>query len=56
MADIEIATQHGPYKITGDVRMQDFDGRVVTTPDSDVYLCRCGLSANKPWLRRDARD
>lgn len=50
MADIGItATQHGPYKITGDVRMQDFDGRVVTTPDSDVYLCRCGLSANKPF-------
>ncbi len=50
MADIEItATQHGPYKITGDARLHDFDGRVVTTPSSEVYLCRCGLSANKPF-------
>lgn len=50
MADIEITTtQNRPYKLTGNIRLQDFDGRIVSTPDSGVHLCRCGMSANKPF-------
>ncbi|WP_328842694.1 molybdopterin cofactor-binding domain-containing protein [Streptomyces sp. NBC_00258] len=44
-----VPTQDGPYKCSGPITIHDHDGREVDVPDGDVYLCRCGASANKPF-------
>ena len=41
------AIDNGPYHITGPVSFVDADGKTVTT-EQDLWLCRCGNSANKP--------
>jgi len=41
---------NGPLKIEGGIEIKNGAGTVLepkTKPD--VYLCRCGLSANKPF-------
>ncbi len=44
---------HGPYKVTGPVRLVDADGRAWDLPgDRPVALCRCGHSATKPFCDR----
>lgn len=41
---------HGPYKVTGPVRLIDADGHAFDVPaDRPIALCRCGLSATKPF-------
>lgn len=41
---------NGPLKIEGDVEVIDAAGTVlVPKTKPDVYLCRCGHSANKPF-------
>jgi CDGSH iron-sulfur domain-containing protein 3 len=41
---------HGPYKVTGPVRIIDPDGGVFEVePGRPVVLCRCGLSRTKPF-------
>lgn len=45
----------GPYQVTGPMEMVDADGQVIEPPTDTVYLCRCGRSATKPFLRRRAR-
>ena len=41
---------HGPYKVTGPVRLVDADGAVFDVPtDRPIALCRCGRSATKPF-------
>lgn len=42
-----IPLAHGPYKIEG-ARLMDAQGDVVAQDDT-MFLCRCGLSANKPF-------
>ncbi|WP_354698284.1 hypothetical protein DSM112329_03955 [Paraconexibacter sp. AEG42_29] len=40
----------GPYKLTGPVRLVDVDGAAWSVAEGDtVVLCRCGLSADKPF-------
>jgi CDGSH-type Zn-finger protein len=38
----------GPYQVVGGVEMVGADGSVEAVTD-DVYLCRCGRSARKPY-------
>jgi CDGSH iron-sulfur domain-containing protein 3 len=41
---------HGPYKVSGPVRLVDADGVVFDVPgDRPIALCRCGRSATKPF-------
>jgi CDGSH-type Zn-finger protein len=37
----------GPLKITGKISLWDLK-RDITDNPSEVYLCRCGRSSNKP--------
>ena len=38
----------GPYHITGAFEMKDHEGNPVTQ-EQEVWLCRCGQSAKKPF-------
>lgn len=52
MAEVEIRVrEHGPYKVTGPVRVFDADGNeyVVGGDGRPVALCRCGGSTTKPF-------
>jgi CDGSH-type Zn-finger protein len=40
---------HGPYKVTGPVRIVDVDGTAYDLPEGPVVLCRCGHSRTKPF-------
>lgn len=48
---IEIKVRdNGPYKVTGPVRLVDPEGGVFEVPAGKaIALCRCGLSADKPF-------
>ncbi len=39
----------GPLIVRGDVVIIDADGNEAPTPRRTVALCRCGVSAIKPW-------
>jgi CDGSH-type Zn-finger protein len=42
--------KNGPLKIEGDFELCDSAGKAFTTEAGKaVFLCRCGLSANKPF-------
>lgn len=43
------AMADGPYRVEGEVAILDRDGEPVDPPMPEVYLCRCGRSANKPF-------
>ena len=38
----------GPLEITGNFRVADAAGKIITR-EGPVYLCRCGGSSNKPY-------
>jgi len=41
---------HGPYKVTGPVRLVDPEGGVFEVPEGRaIALCRCGRSRTKPF-------
>jgi CDGSH-type Zn-finger protein len=41
---------NGPYKVTGPVRLVDPEGGVFEVAAGEsIVLCRCGLSADKPF-------
>jgi len=41
---------HGPYKVTGPVRLVDPEGGVFEVPEGRaIALCRCGQSQTKPF-------
>jgi len=40
--------ENGPIKITGKIILSD-QKRETKTEETEVYLCRCGRSANKPF-------
>lgn len=47
----------GPYKVTGPARIVDADGGTYEIPsEGAVALCRCGLSATKPFCDGSHRD
>jgi len=39
----------GPLQVKGEVEVQDAQGNALPLKGGDVYLCRCGQSANKPF-------
>jgi CDGSH-type Zn-finger protein len=41
-------TDNGPYHIEGPVAFVDTEGNVIST-ETDLWLCRCGNSAEKPY-------
>lgn len=43
------ATENGPYKVTGPVKIVDPDGNEYRAGRKTYFLCRCGQSANKPF-------
>lgn len=44
------ATEDGPLKINGPVSLTDASGgQYEVDADGSTYLCRCGLSSNKPF-------
>lgn len=43
-----LVTDHGPYRVEGDIAVHDADGRLLETGGS-WCLCRCGGSRNKPF-------
>lgn len=40
---------HGPYKVTGPVRLIDAEGNAFELPEGAIALCRCGRSETKPF-------
>ena len=40
---------NGPLRVTGPVRVVDQSGAVIEHEGDVVKLCRCGLSATKPF-------
>lgn len=43
------ACPNGPLLVRGDVEILGADGEPVASPRRTVALCRCGISAIKPW-------
>ncbi|HYB41008.1 MAG TPA: CDGSH iron-sulfur domain-containing protein [Candidatus Methylomirabilis sp.] len=41
--------QDGPLQLKGEVEVLDAQGNPIPGKGGDVYLCRCGHSANKPF-------
>ena len=39
----------GPLQLKGEVEVLDAQGNPMPLKGGDVYLCRCGQSANKPF-------
>ncbi|OZM55940.1 hypothetical protein CIB95_14855 [Lottiidibacillus patelloidae] len=53
MAEIKIL-DNGPLQVIG-VTLHDGEGKEMDTKDT-VFLCRCGLSANKPYCNGAHKD
>lgn len=51
MSEVKITvSENGFLKVEGDVPLFDAEGnRIETREGKPYYLCRCGLSANKPF-------
>jgi CDGSH-type Zn-finger protein len=48
--------ENGPYRITGPFSLIDADGNAYELPPGEtVALCRCGLSATKPFCDKTHR-
>jgi len=47
---------HGPYKVTGPVRLIDAAGNTWDVGDEPIALCRCGWSRTKPFCDRTHRE
>jgi len=43
------ALQDGPLQVKGECEVQDGQGNAIGTKPGDIFLCRCGNSANKPF-------
>lgn len=49
MANVKIQVlDSAPIVVTGEVELLDGDGKTMET-SSELHLCRCGLSNNKPY-------
>jgi CDGSH iron-sulfur domain-containing protein 3 len=47
---------HGPYKVTGPVRLIDAEGNAWETGEGEtIVLCRCGWSQTKPFCDKSHR-
>lgn len=49
MANVKIQVlDDGPLAVKGETELLDGDGKTMKV-ESELYLCRCGLSKNKPY-------
>jgi len=49
MAESQIkVTDNGPLQVSGQIELLDAEGNRFATKET-FYLCRCGLSSNKPF-------
>lgn len=46
---------NGPYIVKGETELLDGEGKVVQA-SSELHLCRCGLSKNKPFCDGSHRN
>ena len=57
-AEIKVR-ENGPYRVSGDFRLVDAEGRQIDTKpyekDGSVVLCRCGESKTKPFCDKSHR-
>jgi CDGSH-type Zn-finger protein len=50
MSDVILTpNNNGPYHVKGKVRIVTEGGREIACDGDEVWLCRCGQSANKPF-------
>lgn len=50
MPDVHVTVLlNGPLRVARDLEIVDAEGRRIDPPASMVQLCRCGLSAKKPF-------
>jgi CDGSH-type Zn-finger protein len=50
MSDVIITPENdGPYHIKGTFKIMTEGGRQILFEGNEVWLCRCGHSANKPF-------
>jgi len=58
MADVKIEVRaNGPNRVTGPIDLVDQAGNAYTIPEGQwVSICRCGVSANKPFCDGAHRD
>jgi CDGSH-type Zn-finger protein len=49
MSDVKIQVRdNGPLLVNGAIELSDGAGNTIETKEA-TYLCRCGLSSNKPF-------
>jgi CDGSH-type Zn-finger protein len=48
MEPVITVTEHGPYRVEGDITVCGIEGEVLRS-GGPAYLCRCGGSRNKPF-------
>lgn len=49
MSDIKVTVaDNGPLIVNGEIELSDGQGNQIATKQA-TYLCRCGLSSNKPF-------
>jgi CDGSH-type Zn-finger protein len=49
MANVKIQVlDNAPFVVTGEAELIDGQGKTIET-SSELHLCRCGLSQNKPY-------
>jgi CDGSH-type Zn-finger protein len=57
-AEIKVR-ENGPYRVSGDFRLLDAEGREIDTKpyekDGSIVLCRCGESKTKPFCDKSHR-
>ncbi len=41
--------KNGPYEVSGEVTVVDYQGKAYPGQGNPIYLCRCGNSSNKPF-------
>jgi CDGSH iron-sulfur domain-containing protein 3 len=58
-AEIKVR-ENGPYRVSGDFRLVDAEGREIDTKpyekDGSIVLCRCGESKTKPFCDKSHRS
>ncbi|GGG09589.1 CDGSH iron-sulfur domain-containing protein [Paenibacillus abyssi] len=56
MSDVKITiSDHGPLIVNGEIELLDGEGKKIDTKQA-TYLCRCGLSTNKPFCTGAHKD
>jgi len=41
--------KNGPYMVSGEIELEDAEGKTIPTKGESCALCRCGQSGKKPF-------